>query len=92
MRCKLCDAPFKLKRGQKDAYWAINWCTGDSGKLCPSCHKAAVELKAVSSTPLSLGVCPFGSDIMEKSKAVSKKKWKNRRASESLQKWIREQD
>jgi rubredoxin len=88
MRCKLCGTKFTPEKGQKNAYWAVNWCTGDSGKLCPACHIAAEELGAVSDEPLPLGVCPFGSDIMSRSKSVSKEDWQKRRRSESWRAWV----
>lgn len=88
MKCPLCNSEFVPEKNQKNAYWAINWCTGDSGKLCPPCQKAAEELKAVSDTELPLGVRPFGSDILKKSKNFIKKDWLKHRASESWRTWV----
>lgn len=88
MRCKICDCEFEPEEGQKKAYWAVNWCKGDNGLLCPPCHKAAEELNAVSDIPLFLGRCPFASDIAKKSKNVTVEDWEQRRESESWRSWV----
>lgn len=88
MECKICGSEFTPEEGQKTAYWAVNWCTGDSGKLCPPCHNIAEGLGAVSDTPLPLGICPFGSDIAKKSSNVTKEDWKKQRKSESWRAWV----
>lgn len=88
MKCKLCNSEFKPEMGQMNAYWALNWCTGDNGKLCPPCHKAAEELHAVSDEPLPLGICPFGSDIMKRSASVTREDWLKRRHSESWRVYV----
>jgi hypothetical protein len=90
MKCKLCGCKFTPAKGQLDAYWAVTWCEGDNGKLCPPCHKAASELEAVSDESLPLGILPFGSDILKRSKNVTRKDWERRRQSESWRTWVEE--
>jgi hypothetical protein len=86
--CKICGTKFVPEDGQLRAYWAVNWCTRDEGLLCPPCHQAAKKLHAVSKTPLPLGVCPFASDIAEKSANVTKKDWERMCSSESWRTWV----
>lgn len=80
--CKICGSKFVPEPKQKKASWAVNWCTGDSGLLCPPCHAAAKKLKAIGED-LPLGILPFKSDIAKISSAVSKKDWEKMRHSES---------
>ena len=90
MKCKICGHDFVPEKGQNPAWWAVTWCVRDSGLLCPPCHKAAEELNAVSSEELSLGLCPFGSDIAVRSTNITREDWKRIRESETYQTWVKQ--
>jgi hypothetical protein len=90
MKCLICGNEFKPKKKQKQAWFAVNWCSYKHGLLCPVCHAVAEELNAVSDEELAMCQMPWKSDIAKKSSAVSKPKQKELRASESLYKWLDE--
>ena len=89
--CPLCKNKFKPWKGQKIAYWSINWCTTVKGFLCPDCYKAAEELKALFDPEDKEPYCPevpWGSDIVKLSKSCSEKQGEDQRESENLKHWI----
>jgi hypothetical protein len=88
--CPLCKAKFKPWKGQKIAYWSINWCTTDKGFLCPECYKAAEELNALYDPKDKEPYCPqvpWGSDITKLSKSTTDEQKKKQRSSENLTNW-----
>ncbi len=70
MKCALCDTEFTPQTGQMKARWAETWCKIGEGLLCPPHHQAANELKTPLDPEATLGVLPWGSEILRKSEAL----------------------
>lgn len=88
--CALCKSKFVPEKKQEEAHWAATWCTEGSGLLCPPCQHAAatVERGTALKKDMPLGLLPFGSDILKKSKACTKEVWEKHRRSESWRTWV----
>lgn len=82
--CPLCESEFIPRRGQKMAWWCIDWCTKSKGKLCFDCYEAAVELGGISDSDESPIDPPWGSDIVKLSKSTTEKQYRKQRYSERL--------
>ncbi len=95
MICKICGREFEPIVNQKKAAWAVNWCSYDTGLLCPPCHIAAESLGAMAAIDenghVFMGIAPFKSDIAAKIKHITKNEWAKMRSNESFYKWAEEQ-
>ena len=86
MKCVICGKSFKKAEEQTKAQWAISWCETSRGFLCPLCDAAAKDLGGKDPHAIMRSL-PWGSDIAEKSEAVSEEDYSKRRRSESWHVW-----